>query len=75
MRVGLSSKKHCILVENIQPTLVSTDMTQPENDDELSEEKQKKEGYSIIVVLIGVMIIGASFVWHLWSALFPTSSP
>ena len=55
--------------------MVFANMTHPENDDELSEEKQKKEGYSIIVVLIGVMIIGVSFVWHLWSALFPTSSP
>jgi hypothetical protein len=54
---------------------VFVDMTQPENKDEISEEKQKKEGYSIIVVLIGVMIIGASFIWHLWSALFPTPSP
>ncbi|MDH3256426.1 MAG: hypothetical protein OEM27_02315 [Nitrospinota bacterium] len=50
-------------------------MTQNKNEDELSEEKQKKEGYSIIVILIGVMIIGISFVWHLWSALFPTPSP
>lgn len=49
-------------------------MTQHENEDELSE-KQKKEGYSIIVVLIGVVIIGASFVWHMWPALFPTQSP
>jgi F0F1-type ATP synthase assembly protein I len=46
-------------------------MSQPKNEDELTE-KQKKEGYSIIVVLIGVVIIGASFVWHLWSALSPT---
>jgi len=75
MRVGLFSRNHCILDRKYQSTLVFANMTQPENEDELSEEKQKKEGYSIIVVLIGVMIIGVSFVWHLWSALFPSSSP
>jgi len=46
-------------------------MNQHENEDELTE-KQKKESYSIIVVLIGVVIIGASFAWHLWSAISPT---
>jgi len=60
---------------NNYPPLVFTDMTQPENEDELSEEQRKKEGYSIIVVLIAVVIIGISFVWHLWSALFPAPSP
>jgi len=60
---------------NIYQPLACADMTQNKNEDELSEEKQKKEGYSIIVILIGVMIIGISFVWHLWSALFPTPSP
>jgi hypothetical protein len=55
---------------------VLADMTQPENnEDELSEEQQRKNGYSIIVALIAVVIIGISFVWHLWSALFPTPSP
>ena len=49
-------------------------MNKPE-EDELSEEKQKKEGYSIIVALIAVVIIGISFVWHLWSALFPAPAP
>jgi F0F1-type ATP synthase assembly protein I len=52
-----------------------TDMTQPENEDELSEEQQKKDGYSIIVALVAVVIIGISFVWHLWSALSPAPSP
>jgi hypothetical protein len=52
-----------------------TNMTQPENEDELSEEQQKKDGYSIIVAVIAVVIIGVSFVWHLWSALFPAPSP
>lgn len=46
-------------------------MTQNENKDEISEEKRKQDGYSIIVALIAVVIIGVSFVWHLWSALFP----
>ncbi len=55
--------------------LVFADMTQPENEDELSEEKRKKESYSVIVALIAVVIIGISFVWHLWSALFPAPSP
>ncbi len=50
-------------------------MTQPENEDKLSEEKRNKEGYSVIVALIAVVIIGISFVWHLWSALFPAPSP
>ena len=50
-------------------------MAQPEHEDELSEEQKKKDGYSIIVALIAVVIIGISFVWHLWSALFPTPSP
>jgi len=49
-------------------------MSKPEKD-ELSEEQQKKEGYSIIVVLIAVVFIGVSFVWHLWSALFPAPAP
>ena len=60
---------------NICPLLVFTDMTQPENEDELSEEQRKKEGYSIIIVLIAVVIIGISFVWYLWSALFSAPSP
>ena len=50
-------------------------MTQHENEDELSEEQQKKNAYSIIVALIAVVVIGISFVWHLWSALFPAPSP
>jgi len=50
-------------------------MTQPENEDGISEEKRKKDGYSIIVALVAVVIIGVSFVWHLWSALFPASAP
>jgi hypothetical protein len=50
-------------------------MTQNDNEDELSAEKRKKEGYSIIIVLLAVVIIGVSFVWHLWSALFPTPTP
>jgi len=54
---------------------VFADMTQPENEDELSEEKRKKESYSVIVALIAVVIIGISFVWHLWPALFPAPSP
>ncbi len=49
-------------------------MNKPE-EDELSEEKRKKEGYSIIVALIAVLIIGISFIWHLWSALFPVPTP
>lgn len=60
---------------NIYPPQTFTDMTQPENEDELSEDQQKKDGYSIIVALIAVVIIGISFVWHLWSALFPAPSP
>jgi len=50
-------------------------MTPPENKDDLSEEQRKKESYSIIVVLIAVLFIGISFIWHLWSALFPAQSP
>jgi len=50
-------------------------MTQPENEDEISKEKRKKDGYSIIVALVAVVIIGVSFVWHLWSALFPAPAP
>ena len=49
-------------------------MNKPE-EDELSEEKRKKEGYSIIVALIAVLIIGISFIWHLLSALFPVPTP
>jgi len=49
-------------------------MNKPEKD-ELSEEKRKKESYSIIVALIAVLIIGISFIWHLWSALFPVPTP
>ena len=49
-------------------------MSKPE-EDELSEEKRKKEGYSIIVALIAVLIIGISFIWHLWSALMPAPTP
>jgi len=60
---------------NNYPPLVFADMTQPENEDELSEEKRKKESYSVIVALIAVVIIGISFVWHLWPALFPAPSP
>jgi len=55
--------------------LAFNDMTQPENEDEISEEKRKKDGYSIIVALVAVVIIGVSFVWHLWSALFPAPAP
>jgi F0F1-type ATP synthase assembly protein I len=55
--------------------MVLADMTQSENENELSEEQQKKHTYSIIVALIAVVIIGVSFVWHLWSALFPAPSP
>jgi len=61
--------------KNNYPPLVFADMTQPENEDELSEEKRKKESYSVIVALIAVVIIGISFVWHLWPALFPAPSP
>jgi hypothetical protein len=50
-------------------------MTRPENDDELSEEQQKKDAYSFVVVLIAVLAIGISFVWHMWSALFPETHP
>lgn len=57
------------------PARVFIDMTQNRNEEELSEEKQKKEGYSIIIALVAVVIIGISFVWHLWSALFPTPPP
>lgn len=63
------------MVRNNLSHQVLADMAQNENEDELSVEKRKKEGYSIIVVLIGVAVIGASFVWHLWSALFPAPSP
>jgi len=42
-------------------------------EDELSEEKRKKEGYSVLVAIVAVVIIGISFVWHLWSALVPTA--
>ncbi len=50
-------------------------MTQPENEDELSQEQRRKDRYSVIIVLIAVLFIGVSFVWHLWSALFPAPSP
>lgn len=50
-------------------------MTQPEHEEELSEEEKKKHTYSILVALVAVVIIGASFVWHLWAALFPSPSP
>lgn len=49
-------------------------MSKPE-EDELSAEKRKKEGYSVIVALVAVVIIGISFIWHLWSALAPPPSP
>jgi hypothetical protein len=60
---------------NIYPPQVFVDMIQNEKEDELSEDQQKKDGYSVIVALIAVVIIGISFVWHLWSALFPAPSP
>ena len=49
-------------------------MSQPENEDELSE-KQKKESYSILIVLVGAVIIGVSFVWHMWSAFSSAPAP
>lgn len=58
----------------IPPASLRGLMNKPE-EDELSEEKRKKEGYSIIVALIAVLIIGISFIWHLWSALFPVPTP
>jgi hypothetical protein len=44
-------------------------------EDELSEEQQKKHTYSILVVVVAVVMISISFVWHMWSALFPEQSP
>ncbi|MDH5762720.1 MAG: hypothetical protein OEZ51_07055 [Nitrospinota bacterium] len=44
-------------------------------EDELSEEQQKRHTYSILVVVVAVVMIGISFVWHMWSALFPAQSP
>jgi F0F1-type ATP synthase assembly protein I len=61
-------------INPIQPASLRGVMSKPE-EDELSEEQQKKNAYSVIVALIAVVIIGISFVWHLWSALFPTPSP
>jgi len=63
-----------VAINPILPTPLRGFMSKLE-EDELSEEQRKKEGYSIIVVLIAVVIIGISFVWHLWSALFPAPSP
>ena len=59
-----------VAMNPISPESLRGSMSRPE-EDELSEEKRKKEGYSIIVALIAVLIIGISFIWHLWSALFP----
>jgi len=50
-------------------------MDQSEEDNELTAEQRKKHTYSIIVVLIGVLLIGASFAWHLWSALSQNPGP
>jgi hypothetical protein len=72
---GLSSKKHSILIRKYLTATGKVDMAQPENDDELSEEQEKKEAYSFIIVLIAVIAIGISFVWHMWSALFPETTP
>jgi F0F1-type ATP synthase assembly protein I len=63
-----------VAINPIPPTSLRGFMSKSEKD-ELSEEQQKKDGYSIIVALIAVVIIGISFVWHLWSALFPAPSP
>lgn len=73
-RAGLSARKHSILIKKYL-SASGVCMTQPENKDELSEEQRKKNAYSVIVALIAVVIIGISFVWHLWSALFPAPSP
>ncbi len=68
---GLCGDFYCKVATNpIPPASLRTLMSQPE-EDPLSEEKRKKDGYSIIVALIAVLIIGISFIWHLWSALFP----
>ncbi len=68
---GLCGDFYCKVATNpIPPEPLRGSMSRPE-EDELSEEKRKKEGYSIIVALIAVLIIGISFIWHLWSALFP----
>ena len=72
---GLFSGKHSILVGIYSPASGVKRMVQPENEDELSEEQRKKNSYSVIVVLIAVLFIGVSFIWHLWSALFPAPSP
>ena len=50
-------------------------MIAPENEPEIDGQKVKKDGYSVIVALIAVLIIGISFIWHLWSALFPAQNP
>ncbi|NIR57961.1 MAG: hypothetical protein GWM98_30230 [Nitrospinaceae bacterium] len=47
-------------------------MSDSNPEDELTRIKNKKETQSVIVALIAIVIIGISFVWHLWSALFPS---
>jgi len=72
---GHFPEKHSILVSDDSPASKVKHMIEPEKDDERSPEQRKKDSYSVIVMMIAVVIIGVSFVWHLWSALFPTPSP
>ena len=50
-------------------------MSPPEKEDKISEEQRKNDGYSIIVALIAIVLIGASFAWNLWSSLVPAPPP
>lgn len=72
---GLGGEYYCMVAMNRYPPASLRGLMNKPEEDELSEEKRKKEGYSIIVALIAVLIIGISFIWHLWSALFPVPTP
>jgi len=41
----------------------------PEKDDAPLTDKEKREAYSVYVAAIGVVIIVASFIWHIVSTL------
>lgn len=41
----------------------------PEKDDAPLTDKEKREAYSVYVAAIGVVIIIASFIWHIVSTL------
>lgn len=46
-----------------------------ENDNAPLTDKEKREAYSIYVAVIGVVIIVASFIWHIVSTLVGGGRP